>query len=243
VKQQGISLIELMISLFLACLLLPILIQHYANCKQQYLYSEYQLEQAMDVQLVTELVRDSIRRAGFTPCLRIDYLTTIDRRDDLSQLSALKIDKAPSHGLRIQRMGENFMPVIQVIGTNQLLIAGANFNRHQPILLADCFHAEVQEIINIEQQDTNRLLTLKYPLAFTYHLPFYIGEWIDERFFIQVNQQGVPALFYQTLRAEELTCLINRLLVQIYHLNEETRVDVTLGLKQRDIIIKTQVRA
>jgi Tfp pilus assembly protein PilW len=58
------------------------LIQFYLTSKQHYLQTEKVLEAGFEVQWVMDLLSDSIRRAGFTPCLGLDHLTVVDHRHD-----------------------------------------------------------------------------------------------------------------------------------------------------------------
>ena len=72
---------EILISLFLATFILTVLTQFYLSNKRHYIDTQKQLENHLDLQWVRELLSDSIRRAGFTPCVGIRQLRVIDSRN------------------------------------------------------------------------------------------------------------------------------------------------------------------
>ncbi|WP_019218206.1 PulJ/GspJ family protein, partial [Legionella tunisiensis] len=80
--ERGFGLTEVIITVFLASLIIIVLLQHYLNCKRFYLDAEITLEREFELQLVSDLIRDSVRRAGFTPCININHLQSIDRRSN-----------------------------------------------------------------------------------------------------------------------------------------------------------------
>jgi len=107
-KQAGIGLSEVIISLFLASLILTLLTQLYLSNKRQYSEAQKLLETNFDLQWVSDLMSDSIRRAGFTPCLGIDQLKTIDRRNNDKTLLGLKIEQSPLQLIQVNRTRELF---------------------------------------------------------------------------------------------------------------------------------------
>src|SRR5690242_19280686 len=91
-KQFGFSLSELLISLLLASSIMAMLTQCYLNSKHQYMQAQKILALRFDLQWVSDLLADSIRRAGFTPCLGIEQLTAVDRRNFSANISGLIVD-------------------------------------------------------------------------------------------------------------------------------------------------------
>lgn len=118
----GFSLIELLISLFLVSLISTMLIQAYVLNKQQYISIEAKLERHFDVQWVRDLLADSVRRAGFTPCLNIAQLEAIDRRKQpqFLGLNAIEIKK---DSLQVNRMSEHFAEFIATAKAQQILVS------------------------------------------------------------------------------------------------------------------------
>lgn len=239
-RQYGVSLTELMISLCLSSLLMMALIQTWLTGNRQYNQSQVVLEQGFELQLVNELIRDSVRLAGFTPCIGITHLITKDRRDKPQRLVAVGFESGNSHSITLARMGGDFVNVVKQIGPSRLLVDGGHsFNIGNAIVIADCFHAEVHVVADSQKTPRGWIVTLEKPLDFDYSLPFYLGEWLEERFYIQKNREGKSALYYGTIHREELTDLINDLSIQ----QQSSLVRITLRLtKGGDIILDTQVR-
>ena len=243
IQQKGISLVELMISLFLSSLLMSALMQHYLCLKKQYNHAQQALEQRLELQLVSELIRDSARAAGFAPCLGITRLITKDRRDDLSPLAAITVKDKPE-SLKLARMDDNFLVLLKQISPTRLLLDGKReFDARYPVVIADCFHAEVHLISHSEKTSLGVLVTLKKPLSYDYTAPVYLGEWLEERFLIEKNNQGEPALFYDTSQREELTTHINYLSARLAQHKGRSFLSVTLGVVNDDpIVLETNVR-
>ena len=241
--QQGVSLPELLIALFLASFIMVLLMRHYINAKQQYQYFQSKLEQRIDLQMVTELIRDSTRRAGFTPCLNIDHLKTRDQRNSRHALKSISI--GPEQSLIINRMNEQFDTVIDILDPTHLLITDLSpIHRGQSILIADCYQAEVQNVEQVKHLPNRQLLTLNQPLAFRYQPPFYLGEWLEERFFIRKSAGSKTAsLFYKLHQTEELTEEVQNMSLR---LNKKTftLLKIILGFTKGDTqTLETMVRS
>jgi hypothetical protein len=244
-KQGGISLIELVISLFAATLLMTLIMQHYLQAKRQYLRMQTLLEQTLELQLVSDLIRDSVRRGGFTPCRGISSLQSMDRRNGKTGLVAVESGSGKDKTLEINRMNEHFATVIKHLSSNQLLVkTDINYEKQQPILIADCYRAEVQEVLQAQKTPAGTILTLKNALRFSYIAPVYLGEWIEEQFFMHKNKQGLPSLFYKQNHVDELSSFVNSLTVDLRSSQGKTLVEVGLGSKLLPkLVVVTEVRA
>lgn len=166
-KQAGLSLTEVLISLFLTSVIITTLFQLYLGSKRQYVEIEKILTTRFDLQWVSDLLSDSIRRAGFTPCLGIDRLQVIDRRNHQNKIQALQIGNQPNQFIQVNRMNEHFTKIVKIQGATRILVQNpVSFHKKRPVLIADCEHAEVQELLEIEQQAENSLITLNKPLFF-----------------------------------------------------------------------------
>ncbi|MFA6301797.1 MAG: prepilin-type N-terminal cleavage/methylation domain-containing protein [Legionella sp.] len=218
--QNGFSLAEVLISLFLASLILSTLTQYYLSSKRHYLEAQKIVSDHFDIQWVSDLLSDSIRRAGFTPCINIDKL-----RFKNPQLHAIILDKAL---IEVNRMSEHFFEVLDLPNRSQVVLpASAVINPSKKIIIADCTHAEVHEIADVEKNAFKSQVTLSKPLLFHYKNPIYFAQWLEEKWFIRPNSKKIPALYYQLVRAEELTPLIHSLSVE----KENSLVKVLLGLE------------
>jgi len=207
-NQQGLGLPELLIALLLASFTTMALMRHYLNTKQQYHDIQVALEQSIELQWVTDLIRDSVRKAGFTPCSSIDSLTTIDQRSTHQKLVAIDL----SSSLRMNRMSEHFDRVLQLVTPMELLTTNHQpLHHNQSIIIADCYHAEVQNIRQVRHSTVGQSITLAQPLAFTYYAPIYVGEWLEETYFIHHHSSRQGTLFYHRHHAEELTTAIHNM--------------------------------
>lgn len=240
----GTSFIEILVSLFLSTFLITALIEHYLITKKQYLQVQNTLENELEIQLVQNLFRDSIRLAGFTPCLSIDRLVTINHQTN-NRLHSIQIDSLPAKSLRLFRMKEYFNSVFNFPASNQLLINKHHYyKKDQWVLIADCYHAEVQQIASIQAIGTKNLIYLKQPLYFKYEMPAYIGEWIEETFYIKKNQLGLTFLYYKKDQAEQLAPGILDLSAKLIKRQGKKLVLVTLKNQEgQPIELKTTIRA
>ena len=243
-RQEGVGLSELLIALLLASLTTMVLMRHYLNTKQQYSHIQTALEQSIDLQLVTDLIRDSARRAGFTPCSGIDHLMTIDRRKSRRKIVAIEVGRDGDPSLHINRMSEHFDTVIKALGPAELLTSDLQtMYRGQSILVADCYHAEVQSISQLRHTAVGQRITLAEPLVFTYQDPIYIGEWLEETFYIHPGGASQGSLFYHLHHAEELTTVVHQLSAHMETYHGRTLLQVTLGLDNMQTVkLETMVR-
>lgn len=244
-RQRGVGLTELMISLCLSTLLMMALIQTYLNSKRHYNQLQASLEQGLELQLVSELIRDSVRSAGFAPCIGMNHVISKDRRGKFAAgLLAMEVGPGKSQSLTLSHMSEDFVTVLKQLSPTRLLLDGwRDVDKKRALVVADCFHAEVHLIADRQKTPEGWVVTLKKSLDFQYSSPFYLGEWLEERFYIEKNSQGKLALFYDASHPEELTDLINGLSSQLVSQKGSTLLRVTLRLaKGGEIVLDTQVR-
>lgn len=230
-NQKGVGLAEILISLLLSSLIMTALMHQYIKIKQHYVRMQALLEQDTEMQLAIDVMRDSIRQAGFAPCLGIDRLMTVDK------LKGLEIK---GHELFIHRMSSSFETILTINNATKILTTHTNnhlFSR--PILIADCVHAEIQTVKNVQITHAGKLINLSQPLLFDYTPPIYVGEWLDEQFFVP----PAGGLFYKVQHADELTHVIKKMLVKRLAGNPAF-VSVSLQTdRAHSIDIETRVRA
>lgn len=244
-RQTGFSLVEIMIGLLLGSILLGALFNHYLITRRHEASFQQQVTASDDVQMIIDLLQDNIRQAGFTPCAGIGWLTVADRRGQRQSLAAITLSGGTESRLAVRRMSEDFTAVNRILSPSHVLVeAGSRLFPHQAILIADCFHAEVTTIERMKAQgDSLRELTLKEPLQFPYTSPAYVGEWLEEQFFVQKNKSGEPALFYQSRHAEELSAAIQSFFARLHAVNKGLILTVRLGLADNQHrIVNTLVR-
>ncbi|KTD65715.1 PilW family protein [Legionella spiritensis] len=230
----GFSVVELMLSLLLASIIITALIQHYSSGKRQYLLSQNLLKKDYDLQMITDLLRYSIRQAGFTPCASLDWLRVRDGRDGFDPPLAISANADSHHALSIARMSEDFSRVVRVLSPTRLLVDADNsFRVNKPHIIADCFSAEIVIITHVQPVARQLEITINKPLYFAYTEPAYLGAWLEERFYVQKNSHGEPALFYQLDHPEELSNQIHSLNTQLLENRKGLMAHLVLGLVDR----------
>lgn len=211
-RYQGLGLIELMISLCLSALLLAFLMGHFVFSKRQYHRAGEILANQLELALVEQLIRDSIRSAGFTPCSGLDHLIIRDRRDNPKPISAVKLIPRLPQSLVLSSMDEHYVIGLRQQGPRELLLKGScSLDKGRAIMISDCFHAEIHRLQSCQKKGQNAVVHLVKPLEFSYPASFYVGAWIEEEFYTAKNQQSEPALFYASPEREELTTNIQGL--------------------------------
>lgn len=232
-KQIGLSLSELLISLFLASLLSTILMQAYLLNKRHYFTLQQALAENFDLLWVEDLLKDSIRRAGFTPCVGVEQLQSIDRRTIKKKFSGKNIE-IKNQELQINRMDEHFGRLVSVLSKQEIVVsAELSLRVGQSLLMADCQHAEVHQIIQKKKLPQGFLLTLDTPVFFTYPSLSYVGQWLEERWFIKKNQEGIDALYYQQAHSEELTPLIHSMIIKSKTRYGKKQIDMVWSLDKK----------
>jgi hypothetical protein len=249
----GITLMELLVAMGLASFMLAGIWRVYFYFRHAHDRLEKQLITAYELQLVTSLLRNSIRRAGFTPCMPLNSLWTEDG------LYAYQIKDA---GLTLNRMSEPvyltqvqdnrhlLLTVDPTYTTSQGLSAesrmlatwldpadklrdvGSGEERLKTHLIADCYHAELIHIKAIKTSYEGQQVELSNALHFNYLPPVYLGEWLSETYYMRYKPY--PALMVKTLHADVLSPE-----VLAFHVKEKlykggTLLQITLGLFTAD---------
>src|SRR3990167_8506759 len=234
-KQKGFGLVELMLGLFLGTCLLTLMIRHYLTTKKHSVNTANVLAEAYDQELISELIRTSIRQAGFTPCAPIRRLIIKDEHGQ-PRTEAIRLNVGDKKALQISRMSEDFTILQETQSRSQFLVDAGNFLKADTrVLVADCFHAEIKTIQSVKGEGNVWRLTLKNPLHYTYTSPIYIGEWLNERYFVDTNSKGQSALFYQLNHAEELSSQIKGFSVKLERRGAKCLVSIDFFLDQGKI--------
>lgn len=244
-KQRGIGLPELLIVLMLSGFMIMLLSQQYLRTKKNYLSMQSELDQIIDQTRVSDLLRDSVRRIGFTPCLSIEHLEAIDRRFQNKPVVAFEWIIGGTALLSFSRMHERFDTVLQFMDSKRVLATGIEkIHPRQSILIADCYHAEVQTVAEVKYIDTGQIITLQMPMAYVYQSPIYIGPWIEETYFIKSDLEKKGSLFYRFQQAEELTTTIHGLSIDMIKEQGRRFLQIVLGLDHsKSITLMTMIRS
>ncbi len=228
-SQSGFSLIELCLSLILMSGILACLLQHYILIKHQYLSVQTTVEHQTDLLTLTESMRMSIRKAGFTPCLPVDYLKVIDHRTGQTQIPSLV---ATEDRFQTNRM-DDVVFVMKTVSQQLQLPLNQVFHRNDVVLMADCYHAEVHTIAAVYQHATYQSIQLSQAPVFEFQSPIYFGLWLSESFFIMHHHNGSGSLAYQAQHTEELTSSVHGMRVNIHQQSGKTLVTILLDLDNK----------
>lgn len=238
------SLTELMLSLFIAGMISTILIQTYVLNKAQFKRLHQALEFEFDIQWIQDLLAQSIRSAGFTPCLSVDYLTITDTRSKPKAISSITFNET-NQSLHVSKMSEYFTKVNKRRNELQVIISSdLGLTKDQPIMIADCTHAEIHDLAQVRKTAQGGLLTLKQPLQTQFNSETYIGLWIEEKWFIKNNAKGEGAFYFHQNHSEELSSSIYRFQGIIQRVKDKKLVQLILFDKKNKVYkFNTAVRA
>ena len=229
IKLKGFSLIELMLALLLGTVVLTLMGRHYLNSKHQSNDTVKLLARAYDQQLISQLIHTSIRQAGFTPCGSVRGLNLDNEQRTSPLLQPVMVNVGDKKALQISRMSERFSIVKEALSKKQFQVeTGIEFKSNERVLIADCFHAEMAKIKWTSHENQSWRITLEKALHYGYESPIYIGEWLEERFFIDKNSQGQPALYYSQQHPEELSRQIHAMTVSLKNASSNNKVLVNI---------------
>ena len=228
-RQIGFSLVELLVSLLLASIITTCLIQTYLAHQSHYLKLQKHVETDLDLHRIKELISNSVRHAGATPCVGIEHLVVIDSRDRSHQVKGVTFTNKPVESLEINRMGEVFTNRVDIKSPTQIFIATPLFSERDPLLIADCYHAEIHQIQQINNTYQGQFITLTKPITFHFEKA-YVGEWIEEKWFIKFNKSQILSLFYHQANTEELSPLIHSINTKILRTQPKKIFEINLGV-------------
>ncbi len=180
---RGFSLSEMLICILLASLLLAGLTQQYSQVYRQNSILTTNLEQNLDLQLVSELLRNSLHGAGFTPCGNLDNL---HKMLDIDLSAVVIVDNS----IATSRMNSDYYEFSNVADVTRFLDKSI---KHRQYLITDCYNAA---LINNDSKNENW-----HYIENNYVSPIYIGEYIQEVFWIK----DLKNLYYKFKHSEKLT--------------------------------------
>lgn len=218
--QCGFSMAEVCISLFIGAFLLTGLVSTYTQSRLHYQQNQIWVDQQMELLWVNQLLVNAIHQAGFTPCARLNQLKTA------AGIKAIETLGMNGSGLKLARMSETFTQVRSIEAAQRLHLGEpGHFKVSRPILVADCWHAEVQGLAAVEKKGGEQILTLRNPLVFNYQQPVYVGEWLEESWFVKASSATQSVLYYQRDKPEPLSSLLNYFTVNL----KRNRLEFSLG--------------
>jgi hypothetical protein len=222
-KSSGYSLVELMVSLLLSSLVIAILMRSVCWLQQQTEWTLDEIKRVQEKTWIVSFLRSRVHAAGFTPCRSLDNLELLDTREKIRTLKAIELRE--TNHITLRHMGYAYAEVYALDEQRmRLSIQGISIDPERPIIIADCFHAEIHEIESIQKQADVTSIVLKKPVFYRYQLPFYLGEWIVESFFIK-NQ----TLFYHYQHTDALADWIHNMSISVTQEAYSRRLQFTFG--------------
>ncbi|HAT8180763.1 TPA: hypothetical protein JA361_15235 [Legionella pneumophila] len=229
-RQTGFGLSEMLISLFLASIITITLTQFYIRSKSQYLKGQELLEINFDLLWISDLLSDSIRKAGFTPCLSVERLKTYDSRHAGKKIINFQIENIPQVQLHINRMSDVYTEVVNIMSPTEIVIQEPVIsNIKHPLMISNCRYAEVHTVSKIEKLINGYQVTLNKPLNFRYDEIAYLGEWLEETWFTKQNEKGEKTLYYKLFQTEELSPLIHEFYIARRIVKQRSVLDFTIA--------------
>ncbi len=175
--------------------------QHLLLVSRQYRHVHAVLDETIELQWVFDVMRTRIHHAGFTPCLGLNRLKTIDTRDAPELLEAIEVQQGKVAKLLIRKMDETQFGLARVLAPDRLRVNNIRLKLDKPVMISDCTHAEVHEVYQVRQTKAGQVLQLKKPLVFEYSPEVYVGAWVSEAFFFRKHK----GLFIQRKRVDFMT--------------------------------------
>lgn len=239
-RSAGVSLSEVLISLACSSFLIVIVMHQYLSVKFNYQQISLNLERAFEMQLISDFMRETLRQAGFTPCLGIEHLVTSDTRESLKKLHAIELGSPhEGGGFQVNYMSPLYDELVKQASLTEWLATETHpIRSNKPVLISDCTHAEVHLIKSVRREDGLQRVFFERPLNAVFVPPIYIGEWIEERFSTKTG-----TLYYETLHREALSDAVTHLAVSVSSNRLEPVVHVGLSLdNQQQVNLDTAIR-
>jgi hypothetical protein len=226
-KIEGHSLSEVLIGLFLSSLIAACAFNYYLKTKSNYFYWIERLMHKQEQILVASFFRTEIRKSGFSPCRNLSNIQVYDTAKnstiDVGKLIRLsndndlpniivKYSKPNSHVLSIKAMDFKYNQVLSNVDAYTIKVSKDYILKpSDKILIADCFHAEINQVRNIKLNSSHQLVSMYYPLIHDFNDKTYIGSFFQSYLYIRKNPNNEWALYYKTNVSEEISSNINML--------------------------------
>jgi hypothetical protein len=237
-KVEGLT--EVLIALFLSSLIFIGLIKQFIVIKHHYIEVSHRVSQDTDTIYIIDDLRDSIRHAGFTPCMNVRYLQTDNTLNHHAPVSGIDIN---NNSVVLRRMDDDFVRVLEVLSQNELIVPPGVFKPGHVILVADCYAAEVHEIVEVVPYIGKERIRLKHKLCFDYISRPYIGIWKQESYDLKATKKG-PVLFYTHQHTDALATNLQTFDITRIDEKNNTIVDITLGtINGTNKNIRTRIRS
>lgn len=223
---RGISLIELMLSIFLASILSLGLFRVYLQIKE---FASLQIAMARmqeHARLTAMILQHELRAAAYWGCRNsTDRSAYINHNDDIhvyQQRGKQWLTALPDHAPDKIKMDSDLIGVIHLAEINASVLTTMTSNQSiqvssrptldvkNVLLIADCQHSETFTARKIQKLSTPvmQLVSSAHPLHYLYEKNTYIGTLTRRYFFIrattQRNQRGntIDALYEKTVNGE-----------------------------------------
>lgn len=226
-------------ALFSGTLLLTMMLATVVRIKNDFHKTTQLLEENLDFAFISDLIQDRIRKAGYTPCLNLNQLETVDtRKYPYSKLQDFEFI-APEK-FKINRMDERFWTVTLNNENDRISIPPGQFHAIKNVIVADCYHAEVHAVLTTIKHKENITLIFKKPIFYNYSYPSYIGIWREESFFFDKIKKR---LLFSLDKADELSYHVKNMHVKMATHNFKRLINIDLHMSDdKQISVDTVLR-
>lgn len=230
-QYAGVGLIEWMLVLLLSSCVVMLLLHQMIVTKKQEMMTTDVLAKAYDLNMISELMKNSIRQAGYTPCAVIEKLDHRDHVHADERLRAFTLNPEGHDALTVNSMTQPIARVEALVSQSEIRIQGRHhFSPDDLVMIADCFHAEVVRLKTVKFAWGESFLTLNTALSFSYTNPFYVGIWESQHFFMKKNAEGLRRLYFQQKHAEVLSEWIDGMTVSQVMLKKARLIQIIFQL-------------
>tara|TARA_Y100000588_G_C14227306_1_gene913755 strand:- start:1479 stop:2210 length:732 start_codon:yes stop_codon:yes gene_type:complete len=237
-KISGFGVTEQLISILISSIILMCLVQFYLSFKKFFFLYHMKAQEFSENILISELIRNRIQHAGFTPCMNVKHLISTNIFDDQKPIRPFTVQMLPSPQLTIERMSENYDHTT-IVDSRHIIIDNNQFKlkKNDKILIADCFHCETASVQSLKKSKGQSVIELSHALAHRYQGRVYVGSYLKETFYLS-TLRGYDEFRYDLDRSEVLSDSMTTF--QPIHVDQN---EIIIRMKFKNDKKNTEIRA
>lgn len=208
-KQQGLSLIDLLLASCLSCLLILIVSKWLIYYNQQNQLTSAFMELEENAQFAEHLLKQNFQSAGFVGCRNLQDLFIINPAHNELKMDAnhaITVNDEASPILCVQQVDHLLTPILAVPSKTEIVIPSKAefFNSADLIILTNCQTTELNRIHSISNEQGRVKLTLSYPLRSSDLLNGWISKVHQDCFFLAKSRliKNIFSLYKENVNHE-----------------------------------------
>lgn len=231
-SHQGYTLLEILFGFLITSILLFLLMQNLMTLFHQVERSFDQINEVLEYEWLSDLMRQRLHLAGEAPCQPIAQMILRDLRDNPESLVSLEI--TPDHIIfrHIEWKGN----VLEPIDARTFEISTRDLNPEYPVWIGDCTYGEIHQIEQVIDLKHSSKMILSHPIQKRDMTSLMIGEWVTESFFIRHQH-----LFYHYHHTDEVSPWVSDFSAQWMNHSKILQIRLTWKEKERILEIKENV--